>query len=46
MGYQRNEYNWWVMNDIIDDKSCTKLWHVYELKTSYVNPAVISSILA
>ena len=34
------------MNNIIDNKQCTLLWHVDELKTSYVYPAVISSVLA
>ena len=46
MGYQRNEYNWCVMNKIIDDKQCNILWHVDELKKSHVDPAVISSILS
>ena len=46
MGYQRNEYYWCVMNKIIDNKKCTILWHVDDLKTSHVDPAVVSSILA
>ena len=46
MGYQRNEYEWCVMNKIIDKKKCTILWHVYDLKTSNVDPAVVSSVLA
>ena len=46
MGYQRNENDWCVMNKIIDNKQCTILWHVDDLKTSHVDPAVISSILA
>ena len=33
------------MNKVIDDKQCTILWHVYDLKTSNVNPAVVSSVL-
>ena len=45
MGYQRNEYDWCVMNNIIDDKQCTTLLHVCDLKTSNVDPAVISNIL-
>ena len=28
MVYQRNEYDWCVMNKIIDDKQCTILWYV------------------
>ena len=46
MGYQRNEYEWCVMNKIIDNKKCTILWHVDYLKTSNDDPAVISSFLA
>ena len=46
MGYQINEYYWCVMNKIIDNKQCTILWHVDDLKTSHVDPAVVSSILA
>ena len=46
MGYQRNKYDWCVMKNIIDDKKFTTLWHVNDLKTSHVDPAVISSVLA
>ena len=46
MGYQRNEYNWCVMNNIIDKKQRTILWHVDDLNTSHVDPAVVSSILS
>ena len=46
MGYQRNEYDWCVMNKIIDYKQCTLLWHVDDLKTSHVDPVVISSVLS
>ena len=34
------------MNKIIDNKECTILWHVDDLKTSHVDPAVVSSVLA
>ena len=34
------------MKNIIDNKQCTILWHVDDLKTSHVNPAVVSSVLA
>ena len=46
MGYQRNEYDCCVMNKIIENKQCTILWHVDDLKTSNVDPAVVSSVLA
>ena len=44
--YQRNEYTWCIMNKIIDDKKCTILWHINDLKTSHVDPTIISNILA
>ena len=34
------------MNNIIDNKKCTILWHANYLKTSYSEPAVISRFLA
>ena len=46
MGYQRNEYDWCVMNSIIDKKQCTIIWNVDDLNTSHVEPAVVSSVLA
>ena len=45
MVYQRNEYNWCVMNNIIENKQCIILWHVNRLKTSHVDPSIISSVL-
>ena len=46
MGYQRNEYDWCVMNKIIDNKQCTIFCHVDDLKTSHVDPAIVSSVLS
>ena len=43
--YHRNEYDWYVMNKIIDNKQWTILCHVDDLKTSHVDPAVVSSVL-
>ena len=34
------------MNKIIDNKKCTILWHVDDLNTSHVEPAVVSGVLA
>ena len=34
------------MNKIVDDKQCTILRHVNDLKKSHVDPAVISGVLA
>ena len=46
MGYQRNEYDWCVTNNIIDNKKCTILCHVDDLNTSHVDPAVVSSVIS
>ena len=46
MGYQINEYDWCVMNKIIDGNQCTILWNVDDLKSSHFNPAVIYSVLS
>ena len=40
MRYQRNEYDWCVMQKIIDNKQCTILWNLDDLKTSHVYPAL------
>ena len=45
MEYQRNKYDWCVMKRIIDNKQCTILCHVDDLKTSHVNPAAVSIVL-
>ena len=46
MRYQRNEYDWCVMNNIMDKKQCTIIWYINDLKTSHVDPAVISRFIA
>ena len=46
MVYQVNEYYWCFMNNIIDNKQCTIIWHVDSFKTSHVDPAVVSSVLS
>ena len=46
MGYQRNEYDWCVMNKNYNDKQCTILWNIDDLKMSHVDPDIVSSILA
>ena len=46
MGYQRNEYDWCVMNKIVNDKQLTIIWHVDDLKMSRVDPYIVSSFLA
>ena len=46
MGYQRYEYDWCVINKIIYKKQFTIIWNVNYLKISYVDPGVVSSVLA
>ena len=46
IGYKRNEYDWCVMNNIIENKKCNIIWHVDDLKTSHVDPPVFSRVLA
>ena len=45
MGYHKNEYDWCVINKTIDNKQCTIIWNVDSLRTSHVDPAVVSSVL-
>ena len=45
MGYQRNEYDWCAMNNIIEDKQCTILWNFDDLKTSNFDPAFIYRVI-
>ena len=33
------------MNKIIDVTQCTIIWNFYDMKTSHVDPAVVSSVL-
>ena len=40
MGYQINEYNCCVMNNIIDNNQCYILWNANDLKTSHVDTAI------
>jgi hypothetical protein len=44
-GYERNPYDWCVMNKMINGKQCTVLWHVDDLKMSHVDSKVIDRLL-
>ena len=46
MGYQRNEYYWFLMNKIVKGKQCTILWNVDELKLLQVDSYIVSSIIS
>ena len=44
-GFEANPYDSCVANKIINDKQCTILWHVDDLKISHVDPKVVTSII-
>ena len=44
-GFNTNSYDRCVMNKMVDEKQCTILWHVDDLKISHVNPVVVNDII-
>ena len=46
MGNHRNEYDWCVMNIIVNGKQCTILWNVEDLNMSHFYSEIVSRILA
>ena len=46
MGYQRNEYDWYVMNNKFNCKKFTILWHHEDLNMSHVDSNVVSGVPA
>lgn len=44
-GFERNPYDWCVVNKMVDGKQCTILWHVDDLKISHVDLKVVDGIL-
>jgi len=44
-GFEANPYDSCVMNKMVNDKQCTVLWHVDDLKISHEESAVTESIL-
>ena len=46
MGYHRNKYYWFVMNNLFKGKKFTIIWHDDDLKMSHVDFDTVSSILA
>jgi hypothetical protein len=45
-GFTINPYDRCVANKIIDDKQCTIVWHVDDLKILHVDPNVVSNIIS
>jgi hypothetical protein len=46
MGFIVNPYDCCVMNEQINDKQCTILWHVDDIKVSHMDPDVVAMVLA
>jgi hypothetical protein len=44
-GFTINPYDWCVANKMIDEKQCTIVWHVDDLKISHVNDKVNTVII-
>jgi hypothetical protein len=44
-GFVINPYDFCVANKTINNKQCTTVWHVDDLKTSHVDPDVVTGIL-
>jgi hypothetical protein len=44
MGFTVNPYDSCVVNKMIDDKQCTIIWHVDDLKLSHVKQSVLDNI--
>ena len=43
MGYQRNKHDWCITNKIVNDRQCTILLHVDNMKMSHVDPEIVTS---
>ena len=46
MGYHRNEYDWCVINKMVNNKQCTILCQVYDLRISNFDPGVLSTVIS
>jgi hypothetical protein len=44
-GFEANPYDSCVANKIINEKQCTILWHVDDLKISHVDPKVVTAVI-
>ena len=45
-GFKINPYDWCVANKTINDKQCTILWHVDDLKILHVDATAVTKIIA
>ena len=44
-GFIPNPYDWCVVNKMINDKQCTIIWHVDDLKISHVDSEVVTNVI-
>jgi hypothetical protein len=44
-GFEINPYDFCVANTTIEEKQCTIVWHVHNLKILHVNRKVVTTIL-
>ena len=45
-GFEPNPYDSCVVNKMINDKQCTVVWHVDDMKTSHVNKKVVDNFIS
>ena len=45
-GFIINPYDWCVANKIINEKQCTILWHVDDLKISHCDSNIVTSVIS
>jgi hypothetical protein len=45
LGFDQNPYDWCVVNKMIDDRQCTIVWYVDDLKISHEDPAVVGKCI-
>ena len=45
LGFERNPYDWCVVNKVINGSHCTIVWHVDYLMISHKDPNVVTEIV-
>ena len=45
LGFERNFYNWCVVNKTVKGKQCTIVWYVNDLMISHIDPEVVPKSL-
>ena len=44
-GFERNEYDWRIINEMIEGKQCTIAWYVNDIKMSHAKQEVLENLL-